>query len=42
MKMEKKNYPKVYLEEWKYKIKKMPGIIDVDLVSEDSCDSDSE
>ena len=42
MKMEKKDYPKVYLEEWKYKIKKIPGIIDAELVSDDSDDSDSE
>ena len=33
MKMEKKNYPQVYLEECKYKIKKkkVPGFIDIEL-----------
>ena len=33
MKMDKNNYPQVYLEECKYKIKKkkMPGFIDVEL-----------
>ena len=33
MKMDKNNYPQVYLEEFKYKIKnkKMPGFIDVEL-----------
>ena len=40
MKMEKKNYPKVYLEECKYKIKKtqMLGFIDVELESDSSSD----
>ena len=38
MKMEKKNYPLVYLDECKYKIKKkmMPGFINVEFVSDDS------
>ena len=38
MKMEKKNYPQIYLEECKYKIKKMniPGFIDAELKSESS------
>ena len=42
MKMEKKSYPQVYLEECKYKIKKikMPGFIDVELESESSSDSE--
>ena len=41
MKMEKKNYPQVYLEECKYKIKKikMPGFIDVELEADSSSDS---
>ena len=36
MKMEKNNYPQVYLEECKYKVKKrkMPGFIDVELESD--------
>ena len=40
MKMEKKNYPQIYLEECKYKIKKMnmPGFIDAELKSESSSD----
>ena len=42
MKMEKKNYPQVYLEEFKYKIKKikMPGFIDVELKSDSSSNSE--
>ena len=42
MKMNKKNYPQVYLEECKYKIKKtqMPRFINVGLELES--DSDSE
>ena len=42
MKMEKKNYPQVYSEEWKYKKKKikMPGFIDVELESDSSPDSE--
>ena len=42
MKMEKKNYPQVYLEECKYKVKKkkMPEFIDVELESDSSYDSD--
>ena len=40
MKMEKKNYTQVYLEECKYKIKKIkiPGFIDVELESDASSD----
>ena len=41
MKMKKKKkYPKVYLKECKYKIKKikMPGFIDVELESDSSSD----
>ena len=40
MKMEKQNYPQVYLEECKYKIKKikMSGFIDVELESDSSSD----
>ena len=42
MKMEKENYPKVYLEECKYKIMKikMSGFIDVELESDSSSDSE--
>ena len=41
MKMEKKSYPQVYLEECKYKIKKnMPGFIDVELELDSSSDSE--
>ena len=42
MKMEQKNYPQVYLEECKYKIKKkkMPELIDVELESHSSSDSE--
>ena len=41
MKMEKKNYPQVYLEECKYKTKtiKVPGFIGVELESNSSSDS---
>ena len=44
MKMNKKNYPQVYLEECKYKIKKtqMPRFINVKLESDSDLDSDSE
>ena len=40
LKMEKKNHPRVYLEESKYKIKKtkMPKFIDAELGSDSSCD----
>ena len=39
--MDKKDYPQVYLEECKYKIKriKMPEFIDVELKSDSSSDS---
>ena len=42
MKMEKKNYPQVYLEECKYKTKtiKVPGFIGVELESDSSSDSE--
>ena len=42
MKMDKKNYPQVYLEECKYKIKKkkMPEFISAELVSDSSADSE--
>ena len=42
MRMEKKNYPQVYLEECKYKIKgiKMSEFIDVELESDSSSDSE--
>ena len=38
IKIEKKNYPQVYFEEWNYKIKKkkIPGFIDIELVELDS------
>ena len=44
MKMNEKNYPQVYLEECKYKIKKtqMPRFINVKLESDSDLDSDSE
>ena len=42
MRMEKKNYPQVYLEECKYKIKKikMPEFIDIKVESASSSDSE--
>ena len=42
MKMEKKSYPKVYLEEPKFKInqKKIPGFIEVEFESDSSSDSE--
>ena len=44
MKMEKKNYPEVYLEECKYKIKKikMTKFIDTELESESKLESETE
>ena len=44
MTMEKKNYPQVYLEECKYKIKKikMPEFINTELESESELESDAE
>ena len=44
LRMEKKNYPKVYLEECKYKMKKtkMPKFIDTELESESEPESESE
>ena len=43
MKKEKKNYPEVYLEECKYRIKKtkMPKFINTNLKSEAELESDS-
>ena len=43
MKMNKKNYSQVYLEEWKYEIKKkkMTNFIDAELDLNYSDDSDS-
>ena len=42
IKIEKKNYPKVYLEQWNYRIKKikMSESIDVELESDSSSDSE--
>ena len=44
MRMDKKYFPQVYLEEWKYKIKKiqMPRFINAELKSDSSDSSDSE
>ena len=44
MKMEKKNYPKVYLEECKYRMKKtkMPKFIEAELESESKSDLESD
>ena len=44
MRMEKKNYPQVYLEECKYKIKKiqMSRFINAELDSDSDSDDDSE
>ena len=44
MRMEKKNYPQVYLEECKYKIKKtkMTTFINTELESESESESDIE
>ena len=44
MKMEKKNYPQVHLEKYKYEIKKkkMVRFIDAELELDDSADSDPE
>ena len=44
MRMEKKNYPQVYLEEWKYKIKKtkMTKFINTEQESESELESDTE
>ena len=44
MKMEKKNYPQVYLEECKYKIKKikMSKFINTDLKSESESELESD
>ena len=42
MRMEKKNYPQVYLEEWKYKVKKkkMIKFIEAELKSGSELESD--
>ena len=42
MRIEKKNYPQVLLEECKYKVKKinMPGFQNVELESDSSYDSE--
>ena len=42
VRMDKKNYPQVYLEEWKYKIKKiqMPRFINAELESESESKSE--
>ena len=42
VRMDKKNYPQVYLEEWKYKIKKiqMPRFINAELESESESESE--
>ena len=44
MKMEKKNYPQVYLEEYKYKIKKikMSKFINTELESESELEAELE
>ena len=44
MRMDKKNHSQVYLEEWKYKIKKiqMSGFINTELKSDSGSDLDSE
>ena len=44
MKIEKKNYPQVYLEECKYKIKKiqMSRFINAELESDSESDSEAE
>ena len=44
MRMEKKNYLQVYLEECKYRMKKtkMPKFIDTELKSESELESDTE
>ena len=43
MKIDKKNYPQVYLEEWKYGIKKkkMTKFIDIEL-NLDDCDNSND
>ena len=44
VKMDKKNYPQIYLEECKYKIKKiqMPRFINAELESEPELESESD
>ena len=42
MKIEKKNYPQVYLEECKYKVKKMQMSRFINAALESDSDSDSE
>ena len=43
MRIEKKNYPQVYLEEWKYRMKKtkMPIFIEAELESESELESET-
>ena len=43
MRMDKKNYPQVYLEECKYKVKKiqMPRFINAELESDSESDSEA-
>ena len=43
MRIEKKNYPQVYLEEWKYRMKKtkMPIFIEAELESEPELESET-
>ena len=44
MRMEKKNYPQVYLEEYKYRMKKtkMTKFLELELESEPELESDTE
>ena len=44
MKISKKNYPQVYLEEWKYKVKKiqMSRFINAELESDSESESEAE
>ena len=44
MKMKKKNYPQVYLEECKYKVKKIntPRFINIDLESDSESDAETD
>ena len=44
MRIDKKNYPQVYLEEWKYRVKKiqMSRFINTELESNSELDSEAE
>ena len=44
MRIDKKNYPQVYLEEWKYRVKKiqMSRFINTELESNSESDSEAE